>query len=247
MNRIRIIIVFAAVFGLCAFAIYKGYPRLEQQHAEAYIPSAADGPTVLIDETAWTRVVDWRFSQGPFPGGWSWGEWNVVDGLLRGTDRDGTSAVYFFPFTHGGNVILETKVRLIPPVAAGDVKAHLLTRDSEKLNFESGMVLFGNGDEITVRHMAKMVDHILESAPVYELVQYDRWYIMRFMIRNGRIKAFLNGRLAYSSDWRSVAAPGGAREEGSGANLPVGVYREPHLTVLDGTADFEYVRVYIAN
>jgi hypothetical protein len=247
MRRIYVIVMFALVFCLCALAIHKGYPRLEQQRIQAYVPSAADGPTVLIDGTEWTRVVDWHFSQGPFPGGWSWGEWKLVDGLLQGTDRDGTSSVYFFPFTHGGNVILETKVRLVRPVTVGDVKAHLLTRDSERLNFESGMVLFGNSDEITIRHMAKMVDYIMESVPSYELARYDRWYIMRFMMRDGQIKAFLNGKLVYSSEWRSVAVPGETQSDRSTGALPFGVYREPHLTVLDGTADFEYVRVYIAH
>jgi len=44
---------------------------------------------------------------------------------------NGTFSVYFFPFTHGGDFVLETEVRFIEG-SDDDVEIQLLTRDSER-------------------------------------------------------------------------------------------------------------------
>lgn len=247
MKKIISILAFILVISLCLVAMLNGYPDLRRNSGISYVPSAAEGPEVQIDGISWTRVVDWRFSQGLFPGGWSWGAWRIANGLLRGSDFTGGSSVYFFPFTHGGDVILETKVKLLQPMGDTDVKIYLLTRDSDMLNYESGMVLSAATQELAVRHMAKQVEYITEKVPTHSMIEYNKWYILRFMIRDNMIKAFLNGTPVYASDWHLYTGSAYASIDRAGGFLPVGNYREPHISVLDGTADFEYVRIYIAN
>ena len=53
---------------------------------------------------------------------------------------------------------------------------------------------------------------------------------MRLMVKNGVVKAFVNNVQIYASD----------------TAFPVGEYREPHLAVRYGVAQFEYVKVYVA-
>lgn len=247
LKKIVTLILFIATISLCLVAMLNGYPDLNRNAKTAFVPSAADGPQLKIDGLTWTRVIDWRFKDGDFPGGWSWGAWRLTRGCLRGSDYTGGSSVYFFPFTHGGNVILETKVRLLQPLDETDVKVYLLTRDSEMLNYESGMVLFGHERDVAVRHMARHVEYIAEKVPAYTTIEYNTWYIMRFMIRDNLVKAFLNGTQLFASDWHRYTGSGNTVVSQIGDFLPVGNYREPHISVLDGTAEFEYVRIYIAN
>lgn len=247
MRKIIAVVAFILVISVCLVAMINGYPSLQRYSAVSYVPSAAGGPVIQIEGSSWTRVVDWRFSEGLFPGGWSWGEWRLTNGLLRGSDYTGGSSVYFFPFTHGGDAMIETKVKLLQPLGDTDVKIYLLTRDSDMLNYESGMVLHGAGRELSVRHMAKQIEYIAENVPTYSTIEYNKWYIMRFMIRDNLIKAFLNGTLVYASDWRFYTGSNYTAADQTSEFIPVGNYREPHISVLDGTADFEYVRIYIAN
>lgn len=245
MKKFIIILLFIITISLCMAAMLSGYPDLGRNASSSYIPSALEGPVVNIDGNSWTRVVDWHFKDGYFPGGWSWGMWRLVNGSLRGSDYTGESSVYFFPFTHGGDVILETKIRLLQPMGDTSVKAYLLTRDSEMLNYESGMVLYGGESDLAVRHMAKHIEYIKERVPSYSVIEYNKWYILRFMIRDNMIKAFLNGTQVYASDWHLYTGSDDSLIDRTGAYLPVGNYREPHISVLDGTAEFEYVRIYI--
>ncbi len=204
----------------------------EDSHTSMY--STSDGPTMEIDGVKWTEVLSWDFSDGPFPTGWGWGEWDIVDGLLEGRDPEGTFAVYFFPYTHGGNALLETKVQLVEGSKYGDVEAHLLTRDTDDLNFESGFVLLANNSAVHLRHMAGKTNYIYDVFEASDTTLYGEWYVMQFVIHRNKIKAYLNGIEIDS------------RMEGVPDVLPVGVYREPHLSVTKGTARFEYVKIFIA-
>jgi hypothetical protein len=87
-------------------------------------------PTVVIDGVTWTQVLCWDFRDGLYPSGWGWGNYSIVEGNLQIQDLTGEESVYFLLVTHGGDFVLETKVKFIEghhPVYAA---AQLLTRDS---------------------------------------------------------------------------------------------------------------------
>jgi len=192
-------------------------------------PSQNSLPTYEICGNNWTLVLQWNFKDGLYPNGWGWGNWSLVDKSLEGRDPKGDISVYFFPFTHGEDFILETKVKFVKGTNDRDVEAQLLTRDSKKIHFESGMVLFAKENKVTVRHMADKNEYIYKTFSINMSIEYGKWYIMRFMIINGYVKAFINGVEVYASNDR----------------FPAGNYHEPHLAVRYGAARFEYVKIYI--
>ena len=104
--------------------------------------------------------------------------------------------------------------------------AQLITRDSEQVNYESGLVILPEMDQAIVRHMANKIDYIYTAFPINTSIDYSEWYTMKLMVRNGIVKAFLNDILIYASD----------------DAFPVGEYREPHLAVRYAVARFEYVK-----
>jgi len=179
----------------------------------------------------WVQVLYWNFKDGFYPNGAFWGNWSIVDGTLEGQDFVGneSQSTYIFPFSHGGNFILETKFKFVRGTETRDAEAQLLTRDGEELYFESGMVLFAKGHKVDVRHMANKTDYVYETFYIEADTAYGEWYVMRFMVHNGRIKAFVNGVQVYSS-----------RD-----SYPVGQYLEPHLTVGNGIVRFEYVKIFV--
>lgn len=185
-------------------------------------------PTVVVDGVTWEEVLHWDFRNGPYPQGWFWGTWGMVDGMLEGQDPEGTIAVYFLPFLHGGDFILETRVRLIEGVGEKDVDVQLLTRDSRQLRFESGMNLYAAGNTVTVRHMAKTVNHVWENFPVEATLGGGEPHVMRFVVHRGTVTAYLDGARVYRS----------------AGSYPVGTYREPHLAVESGIGRFEYVKIF---
>jgi hypothetical protein len=188
-------------------------------------------PTVVIDGVTWVQSIYWNFSDGFYPSGWSWGNWSLVEGELEGRDPAGEEPCYFFPFDHDGDFILETEVKFIEGTDARDAEAQLLTRDSENVNFESGMALFVEENAVTVRHMADNFDYI-DSDPfaIGMNITYGEWYVMRFMVYEGVVKAFVNWVQVFESD----------------ESYPVTNYHEPHLTVIFGVVRFKYVRGFVA-
>ena len=187
-------------------------------------------PTIEFDGVTWTQVMHWGFSDGFYPDGWGWGNWSIVDGKLEmKADSAGQESVYLLPSTHGGDFLLETKVKVMNGFHPYYVAAQLITRDSEQVNYESGMVLLPEMDQASVRHMADKTDYVYIAFPINMSINYGEWYTMRLMLHEGVMKAFVGDSEIYVSD--SV--------------FPVGEYREPHLAVRYGIAQFEYIRVYV--
>ena len=58
-------------------------------------------------------------------------------------------------------------------------------------------------------------------------IDYGGWYIMRLMVHEGRMRAFVDDYEIYNSN----------------ASFPVTTYGEPHLAVRYGVAEFEYMRI----
>jgi cellulose synthase/poly-beta-1,6-N-acetylglucosamine synthase-like glycosyltransferase len=201
----------------------------------------ADSSHVEFDGTTWTRVMDWNFSEGWFPGGWGWGEWKLENGVLAGDDPDGHIAVYFFPFAHGDNALVETKVRLVESIEDHNVEAQLLTRDAKGVHSESGMVIYADESRADVRHMVRTTEYIHQPFATDSPIERGRWYTMRFVFRNGTIDAFLDGEHVFSS---AEAASEGSLLDTTGV-YPVDYYTEPHLAVKHGVAEFQYVRILV--
>jgi len=58
-------------------------------------------------------------------------------------------------------------------------------------------------------------------------LDYDEWYVMRLIVLNGRMRAFVDDNEIYDSN----------------SSFPVTTYEEPHLAVRYAVAAFEYVRI----
>ena len=183
-------------------------------------------------EEEWVQILHWNFKNGLYPGGRYWGRWEIVNGTLEGEDtllgRE-DQAVYFFPFSYGSNFIIETKFMFIKGTGERTAEVQLLSRDSAKLNYECGMVIFAEGQRVDVRLMSDTIDQIYDTINVGRKITYGEWYVIRFMMHNGRIMAYLNGELVYTSRH----------------SLPLGYHLEPHLTVDEGIARFEYVKILV--
>lgn len=153
--------------------------------------SQQDQPeTIVLDGVAWTEILYWDFMGGLYPDGWGWEEWDIIDGELEGRESEGEFSVYFLPFAHGGDFILETKFRFVEGLGS-DVEVQLLTRDSNEINFESGMVLFAGERKATVRHMANKIDYVYTAFPINMSIEYGKWYVMRLVLHEGVVKVCL--------------------------------------------------------
>jgi len=183
--------------------------------------------TVVIDGVTWTQVLYWDFKDGLYPRGWGWGNYSIVEGKLQIEDLAGEASVYFLPVTHGGNFVLETKVMLIREYYPAYAAAQLLTRDSNEQNYESGMALLPELVQAIVRRMAEGTNCVCKAFEINMSIDYGKWYIMRLMVHNGRMRAFVDGSEIYDSN----------------SSFPVTTYGEPHLAVRYGVAAFEYVRI----
>ena len=234
MGKLISIVLTLLAAGVYFVLLHLYSPTRNAQFSRDFPQGRPDGPTVVIDGIEWTEAVNWNFKDGHYPTEWRWGEWEIVDGYLHGRDPEGGFAVYFFPYTHGGDVLLETKVQFLERGGKRKTEAHLLTRDTEDLNFESGFVLVADTNNVHLRHMAGKRNYIYDIFPVDQRTGYGDWSVIRFAIYENQIRGYLNGERI------DVDMPGLPEQ------LPVGMYQEPHLAVNSGEARFEYVKIYFA-
>ncbi len=200
--------------------------------------------SVDFQGAAWTQVMSWDFADGEYPGGWGWGDWRIENGLLTGVDTDDDAeeiGVYFFPFAHGDDVILETKVRLLRSAGDHHAEAQLLTRDGREIHSESGMVIVAGEDRVDVRHMVGATQYVRESLRVNGPISCGQWYVMRLVLRDGKMDAFVDGERVFSTIryGKESGVTGG-----KGVLMAATVYSEPHVAVRYGEAQFEYVKIF---
>jgi len=124
-------------------------------------------PTVVIEGVTWTQVLYWDFKDGLYPSGWGWGNYSIIEGKLQIEDLTGDESV-----THGGDFVLETKMKLTQGHHPSYPAAQLLTRDSSKQNYESGMALLPEVDQAIVKHMADRVDYVYKAFEVNMSIDY---------------------------------------------------------------------------
>ncbi|MCP4573544.1 MAG: hypothetical protein GY838_14395 [bacterium] len=176
----------------------------------------------------WTEVLAWDFADGPHPEGWGWGTWRFVDGTIELDAGRGEWSVYFTPAIHESDFIMETSVQLISGLGEGGVRAHLLTRDSNQMTHESGMVLAAPPGEVAVRHMVNEVNHTSDLIPSPIARDDHGWHDMKFAAQDGLVSAWIDGRLVFESD----------------EPAPPGYYTEPHFSVESGVARFRDIRIW---
>lgn len=194
----------------------------------AILPRAqADTATVVYNDTRWTLLCDWNFTDGFYPESWGWGDIHIRDGYLWMRDSVGTSTVYMMPLFHEEDYYLETEVQLIAREDDHDIAAHLITRDSYKLDHETGMAIYGDAQSIYLRHRINRAEREggLFSSGV--TATYGDWHHLQLTAHGDWISAAIDG-------CEPVRIP---RHRG-------GLYNEPHVTVVDGTARFKYFRMY---
>lgn len=182
--------------------------------------------TIEIEGERWAEAYTWQFDQGYPPDGWGWGEWDLVTNCLELRDADGDPTVYFIPWTHGEEFVLETEVRLFEGPGTGNAIAHLITRDSENLVHETGMVIVADSREVYLRHRVDRSEYAGDWITTGIDLAYGQWYLWRLVVRAGRVTAYLDGVKV----WDTEAHHGG-------------FYGEPHLAVENGTARFKYLRI----
>ncbi len=196
------------------------------------VPRRAPGADVTLDGVAWRPAVKWDFRDGDYPGSWSWGDWEVADGLLVGRHSGGGFAVYVCPFEHGRDFLMETRLRFVPDSTGRTAEAHLLTRDSRELKAESGAVLFAGQRRVSARHMVDRVEHVLRVLQAPEPVSVGTWHELRYAVRDGHVSVWLDGQRLYRSEQSYPTA---------------GSYREPHFAVRNGTVQFADLKILLAS
>jgi len=227
MRRALILLAILLVLAILALRADRG----SLQRLYRSMPRPLPNADLVLDGVAWRQAVAWEVREGPFPGAWSWGDWRVVDGVLEGREHEGGSAVYILPFEHGGNFLLETRVRILADSSGRVAEAHLLTRDGRELRHESGAVLFGGQNRVSVRHMVDRVDYVLRVIKPSRAVSEGAWHLLRFAVRDGRVQVWLDGTRIFRSDKR----------------YPTGIYREPHFAVRNGVVQFSGFRILVAS
>jgi len=81
-------------------------------------------------------------------------------------DAAGLESVYLLPARHGGDFLLEIKVRIARGCHPFYVATQLISRDSEQVSCESGLAVLPEMDQAIVRHMANKIDYVYTAFPV---------------------------------------------------------------------------------
>lgn len=184
-----------------------------------------DRPADPTDE--WGEVLAWDFADGDHPDGWGWGTWRFVDDSIELTAGRGAWSVYFTPAVHEHDFVMEASVQLVSGIGEGGVRAHLLTRDSNQMTNESGMVLAAVPGKVAVRHMVNGKNYISDLVPSPVDGADREWHDLKFSAVGGLVSAWIDGRLIFESE----------------EPVPPGYYTEPHLAAENGTARFRDIRI----
>jgi hypothetical protein len=195
----------------------------------------------------WTPVVEWDAASGWYPGGWGWGVWRLENDVLVGTDPDSAvgAAAYFLPFVHGSDFMMETTVRMLNPWDSEPTAVSLLTRDKSVIRFESGFALIAESDNILVRCYAEGADRLYGYAPIQRPPVYGKWYVLRFVLRGGRVVVLVDDEIVFDSATNPVAWVSSRRLYDAGVIFPEDVFGEPHLVVSNGEAEFRSFRIWV--
>lgn len=172
-------------------------------------------------------VFAWNFDHGLPPDGWGWGDWEIVDGALEGTQKDGVISAYFLPCVCPPDYIIETRVMIVENFRPGG-NAQLLNRNNPGVAFESGMRLYAESDTLVVRHRAWRKDLILDWLPSPVPIEYGVWHDLSFGMVKGHLVASLDGVDVEMPELR----------------VPVTEYREPHYSVDGARVRFDDFKVY---
>jgi len=174
----------------------------------------------------WKLIYSHDFRKGPPVGGTGWGKIKFVrDGLRLSPGKEPTG-VYFFPFKHPNQWMMSTKFKFVTKGS----EAQLLTRNSPKLNAESGIVLYHwLKNQGSVRQMIHKKNKAMDFFYLPFDLKLNHWYTMAFVYFHGTVKGYVDGVLRIKK--RHVPAFHG-------------VYTEPHFSAQKGTVIFQNVKIY---
>ncbi len=189
--------------------------------------AAASARTILFDGCEWTELVTWDFADSLYPGGWGWGNIEIADSTLELTDPSGATTVYMLPATHTDDFLLETLVQPVCGAGQKELSAHLISRDSNSINHETGLAVFANTDRALLRHRINGLEYPGGVLHTGHPLDYGAWHLLRLASHDSTVCGSIDGSRPF----------GIARHAG-------GLYNEPHLSVSDGTARFKYFKLY---
>jgi len=184
----------------------------------------ADG----IAEPTWRLIYEHDFRSGHAPNWGGWGDSQLVEEGLWLHPGEEYCGLYFFPVNHRNNFMIEATVKIVASEGATDVQ--LLTRDGPAIGSESGIVLYFDTRQGSVRHMVSGTDYVYDFFSLPFRVEMNRWYTMSLAFYRGRIEAYVDGKRYFRAD--------------GGLPAHEGLYTEPHVAVFYGAAIFQIVRVY---
>ena len=172
-------------------------------------------------------VFSWNFDHGLPPDGWGWGEWEIVDGALEGTQTEGVISAYFLPFVLPLDYVIETKMMIVETFRPMG-NAQLLVRNNPGVAFESGLRLYAEMDTVVVRHRAWKKEVILDWVGSPIPIEIGVWHDLSFGMVEGRLRAGLDGVEIPIPDLK----------------VPVTEYREPHYSVDGARVRFDDFKVF---
>jgi len=186
---------------------------------------------VIVNNVCWQEVYSHDFREGyPESGNpprFGWGDISLTDEGVQLNPGNKYCGLIFAPYKHSNEWMMETQVKFIN--STYPAKASILTRDGGEVNDESAFGICLDSSQATVRHMTNKTNQIYEVIHLTFKIRENEWYKLRFAYYNSTVECYINDSLVY-------------RKTGLTASLTD--YTEPHLAVFNGTAIFQYIRIY---
>ena len=194
-----------------------------------------------IDFNVYENEYYWDFRNG-FPPDYS--GWGTLELVSEGIQISDTAASYcgliFTPFRHNPEWQMETLVEITKSdYHAGEINGAvaILTRDSSKVNCESTLGLYPNTTVARCRHKINGIDELgyqdsSDGGITFSLpfkFELNTWYKLRFFFHKGNLECYINDTKYFEQAGLSVSST---------------VYTQPHLGIYNGTAVFQYIKIW---
>lgn len=174
----------------------------------------------------------WDFRSG-FPFGYSgWGNLQIVNEGIQISQGTKYCGLIFIPCRHASEWTMETLVIFTSTDLSKYASAAILTRDGYGTNCESALDIYLNTPSASVRHMINRADELGKEGTYFTLpfkIQLNVWYKLRFAFCQNKVECYINDTKYF---------------EKAGLHKSSVDYTQPHLAVFNGTAIFQYIRIW---
>ena len=133
----------------------------------------------------------------------------------------------FVQFRHDAEWAMETCVKVVESGVQTNVQ--ILTREGKQVKDESGMTLYINSVKASARHKINGTNELDKGFTLPFNVQLNAWYKLKFLFYQGKIECYINDVKYF--------------EKSGLGKCPVD-YTQPHLAVFNGTAIFQYIKIW---